>query len=346
MKEIRLCYISRNYRGIESSGNKAKTDNEETLADLNAYNLGLPTTYYNSKILTFCLNLIGILRMVCTLRSGDMVVLQYPVKKYFAFICRFARLRGASTIALIHDLGSMRRKKITTRHEISRLMKADYVIASNEHMEQYLRENGYTHPLGALGLFDYRSLTTPQEQTSWTNCPRVVYAGALAENKNSFLRLMSQQVKSYQLDIYGNKNGLPGLTDSEHVKIGGFMPSDAFIEHVEGHFGLVWDGADLHTCSGSFGEYLRWNSPHKVSFYLRAGLPVIIWRQAALAKLVQEEGIGLCIDSLEELNDLLPTMTAERYEEMKKQVQRVSERLRTGRYFTEALQKAIGQLTK
>ena len=32
--EHRLCYISRNYRGTGSAGNKAKTDNEDTLAEI------------------------------------------------------------------------------------------------------------------------------------------------------------------------------------------------------------------------------------------------------------------------------------------------------------------------
>lgn len=346
MKKKRLCYISRNYRGVNGSGNKAKTDNEETLRGLQAHNLGLPTTYYNSKILTFFLDLAGILKTICTIRRGDLIVLQYPIKKYFAFICRFAKLRGASTIALIHDLGSMRRKRLGVKQEIDRLMCANYVIASNETMKQWLHTKGYKHPLGSLSLFDYRSHTIHQKQTTLTDCPRVIYAGALAERKNSFLRLMSQQAQNYQLVIYGNKNGLPGLADSKHVKIEGFMASEDFIEHVDGHFGLVWDGTDTHSCSGAFGEYLRWNSPHKVSFYLRAGLPIIIWRQAALANVVQEEGIGICIDSLEELNDILPSITAVQYDEMKKQVYRVSEQLRNGHYFTKALQEAINQLTK
>ena len=56
----RLCYISRNYRSVNSSGNKAKTDNEQTLQALGAKNLGLRTTYYDCKILTFLLELCGV----------------------------------------------------------------------------------------------------------------------------------------------------------------------------------------------------------------------------------------------------------------------------------------------
>lgn len=79
----RLCYISRNYRGVTSSGSKAKTDNEITLREMGAHNLGLPSTYYRSMIITFFLDLLGIVKLMLTMRSDDVLVLQYPVKKYF-----------------------------------------------------------------------------------------------------------------------------------------------------------------------------------------------------------------------------------------------------------------------
>jgi hypothetical protein len=39
-QSYRLCYISKNYYGTAGSGNKAKTDNEKTLAAMGAHNLG------------------------------------------------------------------------------------------------------------------------------------------------------------------------------------------------------------------------------------------------------------------------------------------------------------------
>ena len=32
---------------------------------------------------------------------------------------------------------------------------------------------------------------------------------------------------------------------------------------MEGSFGLVWDGTSKDTCIGGFGEYLKFNNPHK-----------------------------------------------------------------------------------
>ena len=344
MSTNRLCYISRNYRGVDGSGNKAKTDNEDTLVEMGAVNLGLRRTLYDNKVVTFFLDLMGILKYCASVRKDDIILLQYPVKKYFAFICRVAHWRGARTIALIHDLGSMRRKKLTEEQEIRRLMHADYVIASNGVMRQWLASRGYSHPLGALGLFDYRSKTVHHEQERTKGEGSIVYAGALAMRKNAFILQIPDVISGYELHIYGNRSGLPSLKESPRVIFHDFMPADKFIESVQGDFGFVWDGDSLDSCTGSFGEYLRWNSPHKVSFYIRAGLPIIIWRQAALASIVEQEGIGLCIDSVEQLNTLLASVTDEQMEEMRKNVRRVSQQLSRGEYLRRAVEQAVNEL--
>ncbi|MCO6025612.1 galactofuranosyltransferase [Prevotella cerevisiae] len=342
----RLCYISRNYRGVTSSGSKAKTDNEITLLEMGAHNLGLPSTYYRSKIITFFLDLLGIFKLVMTIKPNDILVLQYPVKKYFSFICNIAHRHGAKTVTVIHDLGCMRRKKLSEDQEIHRLMHSDYVIASNESMASWLRDHGYQHPLYALGLFDYRSEACahfPELINASHQLFTLVYAGSLAMRKNSFLLKIQPQIKNYQLQIYGDRDGLPELKDSNYLHVNGFMDSDDFIKHVKGDFGLVWDGDSLDTCSGSFGEYLHWNSPHKVSFYLRAGLPVIVWQDAAVAPIIQEEGIGICIKRLSELNNLLPKISDQKIYEMRKNVYRVSERLRKGGYLKTVLETVMNR---
>lgn len=342
----RLCFISRNYRGVNTSGNKAKTDNEATLKAMGAQNLGLPTTYYHNKVVTFLLDLAGIAKMTLSVRRGDIIVLQYPVKKYFAYICRVAHARGAKTITLIHDLGSMRRKKLSVAQEIARLSHSDYVVASNTRMGEWLKNHGFEKPMGALQLFDYRSTRqAPSRSSQAAGKPLgVVYAGALAPRKNSFLVDMQTHIEGFRLHLYGNHEALPGLAASNNMSLHGFMDSEAFIEGVEGDLGLVWDGDSLDTCSGNFGEYLRWNSPHKVSFYLRAGLPIIIWNEAALAPLIEELGIGITIGSLRNLPNRLAAIGPEEMAEMRQRVAQVSAQLAGGHFFTTAINRALAAI--
>jgi hypothetical protein len=313
---------------------------------MGAVNLGLPTTFYDNKIVAFLLNLIGIVKMVFCLRRGDTLLLQYPVKKYFCFICNVAHFRKAKIVVVIHDLMSLHRKRITLATELSRLNKSDYIIASNEAMRQWLKEKDLQCPMGALGLFDYRSEASPasKSQPSGSHRWALVYAGALVMRKNSYLLELAQTAEHFDLHIYGNADGLPGIAEAPHAVCYPFTPADEFIRSADGDFGLVWDGDSLVTCQGDFGEYLRYNSPHKVSFYLRAGLPVIICREAAVAPIIEQEGISITIESISELEQKLQQLTIEDLMRMKNNVVRVSERLANGKYFVEALQQALSTL--
>ena len=369
----RLCYISRNYYGLSGAGNKAKTDIERTLQEMGARNLGLRTTLYDNKVVAFVLNLVGIVKMMFCIRKGDRLVLQYPVKKYFTFICRVAHWRKAQIIVIIHDLMSLHRKRVTLETELSRLSRGDVIIASNEKMQQWLAAQGLQRPMTALGLFDYRSPSPTPPQGRGAQLPLspenpaakyfqqsspsakqimppslgeglgvgLVYAGALVMRKNSYLLELANKATHFTLHIYGNADGLPGIEKAPRAVCHPFTPADEFIRSAEGDFGLVWDGDSLETCQGDFGEYLRYNSPHKVSFYLRAGLPVIIWREAAVASIIEQEGIGITIASIAELEQRLQTLTTEDLQRMRQNVARVSQRLASGQYFREALAAAL-----
>lgn len=336
MEQKRLCYISRNYYNLTSAGNKAKTDNEDTLVEMGAINLGLPRTIRNSKILAFFLDLIGIIRACILLQKDDVLFLQYPVKKYFSFLCHVAHLKGARTVSLIHDLGSFRRKKLTIQKEINRLSNSDYIIASNEKMKGWLEEHGLQKPVGALGLFDYRSESKCPEEVTEREQVKVVYAGALSMKKNSFLIELSKTLSHWQLLVCGNKEGLQGLQNNPLITYQGFVPSEEFIKHIDADFGLVWDGDSLDGCSGEYGQYLKWNSPHKVSFYLRAGLPLIIWKEAAVAPIIEEAGAGITIRSLKELDGKLANLTPEQKKEMKKQAVNLAQKLNKGRFLQDS----------
>ena len=176
---MRNCYLSRNYKGVDGAGNKAKTDIERIMEEDGFVNIGLPQTRYTHTVLAFLVTLAGVLKAPFCLRKGDRLVLQYPLKKYFTFVCRMAHLRGAKVVVVIHDLGSFRRKKLTVEQEIRRLDHADYIIAHNEKMKRWLEENGYRRLIGVLGIFDYLSDTEASPHGKPGKPYEVLYAGAL-----------------------------------------------------------------------------------------------------------------------------------------------------------------------
>ncbi|MDD7318388.1 MAG: galactofuranosyltransferase [Prevotella sp.] len=340
MKERRLCYISRNYKGRHSAGNKAKGDYEDIVARAGAHNLGLRRTYCREKLLAFLIDLAGIVVYTFSVRKGDVVFLQYPIKKYFSFICRTARWRGASTVAFIHDLGSFRRKRLTVEQELRRLSNADCIIAANDVMAEWLKEKGLERPCTGLGLHDYLSKSDSKGKPYSFPPGKIVYAGSIAERKNMFLVRLSEAIKRCEIHVYGS-NHIAELKPSGNLILHNPVEPDEFIATATGDFGLVWDGDSLTGCTGDFGEYLRVNSPHKASFYLRAGLPLIVWSRSAIAHIVEREGIGIAVDRIDDIEDVLGRLTESDVRQMRDNVERVSRDLAGGMSMRRAIEKVM-----
>ena len=86
----------------------------------------------------------------------------------------------------------------------------------------------------------------------------------------------------------------------------------------------------METCSGVLGEYLRYNAPHKLSLYLSAGLPVIVWSQSAEKDFVVNNGLGIAVDNLMSLGEVLDCITDLQYVEMKKNVRALGAMIHQG----------------
>ncbi len=339
-----ICYFSKHYPNLNNAGNKAKTDIETIWQQQGFKNIGISRQTGKNKISGFLLTLASILKTSFSLRKNDILLIQYPLKKYYSFICRVARLKKANTITLIHDLGSFRRQKLTIPQEIKRLNQSHYIVAHNTSMQKWLQDNGLAVPCGCLGIFDYLSPEPATDRLPNTSHYEIVYAGALSPRKNQFLYQIGKFITNHRIHLYG-KGFEPALAQGKkQFDYKGFIPSDKLIREVKGDFGLVWDGDSISACSGDWGHYLQYNNPHKTSLYIRCELPVIIWKKAALASFIKDNGIGICVDSLEELNDILNHLSPEDIINMKKNIKSVSQKLANGHYTLSATQTAIEKL--
>lgn len=336
------CYLARDYKGTLSAGNKARTDIEAIMASLGYRNLALKQSVSHGGLKHFVRNLAGVLKQCALIQKGDIMVLQYPMKKYFTPVCHIAHARGAKVVALIHDLGSFRRKALTEEKEIRRLSNADLIIAHNAAMRRWLERRGCTAKVTELGIFDFLNHSRPAEDHEPGANYKVVYAGNLQRRKNSFLYSIKPQ--GWSMVLYGNGFEASEAAGSENIDYRGFAKPSDLIKDAGGDFGLVWDGDSIQKCSGAYGEYLRVNNPHKTSLYIRCGLPVIIWKEAALAPFIEREGLGITVGSLEELHDILPSITPDQYIEMRRRVLAIGERLANGKYAGAALLRATALL--
>lgn len=337
MTAQRLTYITRNYKSTGYGGAKARIDVEDILTGIGAVNIGRPRTFHSNKIVDYLLNLVGIVHFMFAVRRGDVVVLQYPVKKYYCFICRWVRLRHAQTVTLIHDLGSFRRKRISVSREIKKLSLTDAIIAANANTVAWLKEQGCRVPLTEQVAWDYLSDAVPVIcEYPAVSC---AFIGTVKPSVNGFLYHLPA---SMEVHLYGGD--MPAGCRREGLHVYGHKPCDELIEKSAGRYGLIWYGTSLTEHIGYIGEYIRYCNPHKLALYMRCGKPVIIWRESGEAGFVEREGIGLTVDTLENLEQILSAVTPGQYAAMCENVRRVGRLMAHGHYLRTALEKAVASL--
>ena len=284
------------------------------------------------------------------LKNGDCLIIQFPVINHTIFLKNtISKLqkKGVTVALLIHDLETIRaslRKNVSAKarkrlnlEENSILKECDYIIAHNKKMVDYLnRVLGINeNKLISLEIFDYLipdfdkkfDLTKIQKEN-----PTII-AGTLRLHKAKYVYDLPENVN---FNLYGV--GYEGKSEDNIEYFGSFMPDDLPFA-MQGSFGLVWDGESADTCSGIYGEYLKINNPHKTSLYLASGIPVVIWKQAALAEFITKNNCGIVVNYLSEIAEVKAKISDSDYAEMKKNVMIISQKLRSGYYLLEATKK-------
>lgn len=344
-------YLERDYKykHINDAGSKARLDIEQILDGLGFLSAGgWHKTITKNRLLHFLLTLAIVVRALMRVKREDILVLQYPTK-YYDTICRVVHLRRARVITFVHDLGCFRRKRHSVETEIYRLNLSDALIGCNPVVCKWLFDNGFVGYnkegiIEPLHVFDFLSASmSPDRKKTWP-LHRIAYAGQLSRQKNSFLYDWGQYIEGYAVNVYGKGFSKSEAMVAEKFDTKGFMPANELICSSEGDFGLVWDGDSVDGCCGDWGEYLVVNTPHKVSLYIRCGLPIIIWRKAAMSGFVEEQGIGICIDSLRDISAIYSNLTQDEYNRMYDNVQRVSQMVSNGHFFSKALSEVMYRL--
>ena len=285
------------------------------------------------------------------LSTDSTAIIQYPLENrtvFFPFAIKRLKRRGTQLIVLIHDIDSLR-----YRHSIKLLPKrlnsliqdrammrlADRVIVHNTRMLSVLLKENIIHLEQAviLGMFDYLTTGSPLETSKHKLGEAIVIAGNLMPEKAGYVYDLPQDIR---FRLYG-----PNYEDNgkqANIEYMGSFPPDDLPFNIVGSFGLVWDGDSATTCSGAYGDYLRYNNPHKLSLYLAAGLPVVVWSESAVSEFVKQSNVGICINSLLELEDMIKRVSQVEYEEMLKKVRKYQSRACSGQYLHEAINRCLG----
>lgn len=284
-----------------------------------------------------------------SLKKDDIFVIQHPQyigSRYMKWVELAKKIKKFKLIYIIHDLESLRKMfqdwaEIFEKIDGGMIRTADSMIVHNPKMMEYLADERGVSPekMVNLGIFDY--LTKEPLLPLRENQTDVVVAGNLKPEKSGYIYNLIRENPQLKVNLYG-VGFLKPEGKAYDTSYKGAFPADVLPGKLEGKYGLVWDGADTESCTGTTGEYLKYNNPHKVSLYIASGLPVIIWRKAALADFVMENKIGIAVDSLQNLKDVLSKITEQDYAVMKKNAEEMSELVRKGAYMAAAIEKAEG----
>lgn len=282
------------------------------------------------------------------LKDGDALLIQSPCTDFeffFPDIVKNLAGRGVKVILLLHDLERYRHMKdknnslgrrLRFRAEEKTLRLATSIIVHNDRMKADLQASGIdANRMIPLKIFDY--LADEPDISGRKNGPGMplIVAGNLSKNKSGYLYALPKTVK---FNLYGM--GFDAEAGDNIDLKGAFSPEE-LPSKLDGSYGLVWDGPSSESCIGATGEYLKINNPHKTSLYLAAGIPVAIWKEAALASFITENGCGITLGKIEDATDIGNRISQDQYEQMRRNTEGIGRDLREGRYLQNAINIAL-----
>jgi len=341
-------YISRNYKSLFNAAGKAKTDCEFVLHQMGFKNLGFKQSSIPNSALGTIKNFFGITLALIRLPFRSVLCTQYPLNKFRNYVLFIAKLKKCKIITIVHDVRFLKGRTSDASKELRKIVSTDAIIVHNEAMKNWFLEQNVTIPITVLGIFDYLSnkgLPQQNDNNQKLKPYEIVYAGGFGDGKNSYIYdLDTLSCNQFKMKLYGLGFTYEKLKVSKSASIldyRGAFPSDQVAYEIEGSFGLVWDGISTEECSGQFGQYLKFNNPHKTSLYILCGLPIIVWDQAAISTFVLENNIGISISNLKNLDEKLEKLTVEEYEKMKNNVNKVRTKIISGGYLNSAINKTL-----
>lgn len=286
------------------------------------------------------------------INNNSIILIQYPSSSPITdkiiinvYIKLLQKKRNITYIALIHDLPCIRNgyqdievdKKV--KNEINNLNSFDYIISHNKHMSNWLQNNGIIRPIVNLELFDYKCEVNESKNIIFKK--NIIFAGNLDISKSKFIyELNSLKFENLKFELYGpnfDRNKVMGKYNNIEYK--GVVQPEELVNKISYGFGLVWDGHDIKTCTGNMGEYMKYNNPHKLSLYIASGIPVIVWNKAAAADFVNKYNIGITIESIKELDEIISSIDETKYFEMKNNVDCLKSKIINGHFIQNSIEK-------
>ncbi len=269
--------------------------------------------------------------IIAGMRAGDIVICQLPTGNGLeferAFIKRIKAYRGR-IVMFIHNLEAVmdKNQKDTLQETIKLYNEAEVLIVPSHRMKQFLLEQGIRQGI----KFIVQEIQDYATQLKLPDSGKLKRELHFAGNPSRFPFLNTWDY-DMPLNIYSSQE-----CSGNHVLRMDWMSSDRLLlELSKGGFGLVWDDSEYGR------QYLSMNSTLKLSAYLAAGIPVIVPRGISNQCMIEENHLGIAVDTLDQAVKTVKSMTEQEYQGYVSSLSRFAPLIRQGFFTKKCLVDAI-----
>lgn len=285
-------------------------------------------TSCNGSALKKVTGLIRSLIKLMSMPTDNVFFVQLPQYGFVKRTLAHFIIRRFKSISLLHDIDSLRTVKGGTSEKLASC--SDYLISTGR-LHEYLPSMQKLHKFVQLEAWDY--LLNLTREISVLPGGQVIYAGSMGSRKS--IAIFRPEIKRMPLVLYGTL-AEPEKKLTSDIYMGAFNSEDPNID-IDVSWGLIWEGGreDVNSLIGN--DYEKINQPHKLSFYLACGIPVIVWSGSYIASYVTERKCGVVITTLDEIQTAILNISPLEFEQIRRNAQTIGLRLRQGMALKEAL---------
>lgn len=268
--------------------------------------------------------------IIAGITRGDLVICQFPTGNGIGFeneLVNRLKAYGGRIAIFIHELEALayEEKQSLLGGTIGLYNQAEVLIVSTYAMRQWLLENGIRKSMKFVvqEMWDY---TVGEPVINTPTFKKEIYYtdGESFAGMNDWNYAVPLKLYNVSADKGQNIQNL-GVRE----------PYQLFSELSLGGFGLVWY-RDEHS-----RQYMEYSNSFSLARYLSAGIPVIVSEGISHRTLIEENHLGLVVNSLEAAAAAIEKMTGEEYREYVKSVEQFAPALRNGYYTKKCLIEAM-----
>lgn len=271
--------------------------------------------------------------IIAGIQAGDVVVCQFHTWNGLSFerglVERIKAYHGRIVI-FIHSLEALMKKSsgFLLGETVELYNQAEVLIVPSHAMKQFLLESGIRAGMKFI------------VQEMW-DCPTSINFRKEPEFRKEIHCVVSydsETVNNWYHDISLKVYSSISVKGKNVYSMGGLNQDELLLEFSKGGFGLEW----YHDEQAY--SYMRYGNSISLSPYLVAGIPVIVPTGISCQKLIEENHLGLTVNSLEEAVRIIEDMNASEYRRYALHVEQFAPALRNGYYTKKCLIDAVQAL--